>query len=380
MSRTPVIPAALLAALLGTGCASTKEHVEVLPFHLAVLRPSVTEISPPRGEEPPSDGEDLELRMSPSRLADDILHSLEQRFSEVTLLDEEAGAGPEAWVSASVRAGADLLLVTRLAYDPHVTTSTNEKFWPNLSLFVLGGPGCYFVNDRDYFAACRLSGTFHDVAALASGKATPDDRRSSVLEVESELSRASLDFLDRAGGRPLPYLTSLFVPAGLLVRRGGSVEASLAEEIARELTADLADKVADGAERLLRAEPVRGFYLELPVDVRVDGGSASLRGTVLVHRDVQPRMDAYEVRCGGNVVRGAFVAPLAGPAGSPDRGDLRYRLDVSVPVSAGQEDLELELVAGGREPEARTYTLRLPQPTDASPSLVLKDGEPGGRE
>jgi hypothetical protein len=363
LGRLPIV------ALLVAGCASTR-GTERLPFHVALTPPLLTQVS-----FAPADGEDdrLRLELDEARLGESMTRSLEERFARVTLLarpEGEAGGGgadaPAAdWVEASRRAGADHQLEVEVAYDPLMDTSTNSKFWPNMSLFVLGGPGCYFVNDRAYSGSCRMRGTFHDVGVLASGHASLDDGTSEVLEVEAYLDETSLDFIDRAGWNPWLYLKSLLIPAGLLAKRGTNVEASLSDEVTEALTRRFDTGLSEGADRLIRAEATRGFYLAQPVRIEVEGGIARLSATVVIRREARPRMDSYSVRYGDSVVTGTFDGIEPQAFGDPAWGTfLAYPLEVGVPVGSVRGDgaprLELSLVSGGREQDVRTYTLIVP--------------------
>lgn len=394
MKRSMPIVAAALAAALLPACSSVAVQAAddaPLPFHVALIpvRPETAELRPPEPPAPPPDPDGppdrrpppppLEIEVSPEMATRACAEALEERsFVRVTTLEYPAGLDGESfaaqltreeqdahWVDAARAAGADLVLRCGLRYDPRVASDTNGLFVPNLALFLLGGPFCYFLDDRDYDVRAELDGEFFDVAPsvrakeLAAGRPGQPpprlDRSEALLDPRLKSRRYPLDFVDRsAGASPVFWVTSLVVPAGLLCQRAGRVREEVTEALIAQLFADLAGEIATKNERLLAPEgrtpitldPEPGFRA-----VRRGDGEVEVEGVVVLHpRDGVDRLHAWSVQAGGEVARGRAPEPVA------DGDALRYRLAARVACAADAQHVTLTVTDATRFRNARTFS------------------------
>src|SRR5262249_29400321 len=211
------------------------------------------------------------------------------------------------------------VLECELSYAPTLQCHSNEKFWLNLPLFLLGGPACYFVDDVSYVGEAQLNGNLFDLSAIRGDHATLEDGRAQVLHVESRFQETTLDFLHRADGNVGAFAASVVVPAGFLSRENQSAGHKIALEIAAELSRGLARAVRGGSHEILVADRLAGFHLDPHYSLDLRNDVVRFQGEVVLRRAEEERMDTYSVHLGRNTVAGEFEG------GVPDRADSSRR-------------------------------------------------------
>jgi len=364
----------VLLALLATGCSSTGENrpLPQIPFHLAVV-PLEPLQAPVRGTE----GEHT-LVLDGGKLSAELARALSGSFSKVTLLERSAqpGAADDSlWVGAAHAAGADLLLACSMRYDAGFAGRRNAKFWPNFCLFLLGGPACYFVDDRTYSTDAELIGEFSDLGLVYRDLYELDSSRVRLVSVNADFDRVSMDFVDRAGDHVPSYLVSLFVPAGLLAKSNARVKHGLERKMISELCAEFARRVGGRRRDLVEAEDLVRFWFE-PADeqytvMRADADKVRIRGKVILRVDEEVhRMSAWRVWAGKQIESAqpweAFGEAVAGTRG--EVGLLEYPLDVTLQGVGSARTVCLELEDGHENRNTRRYTF-----------LIREQEEQGGR-
>lgn len=378
-----IAPTALL--LLGAflaGCTAERTRPQdPLPFHVALVpfpQDSVRVQAPAEGKENHS----LVLALDSGLVSKSVAANLDGTcFARATVLPYPDGVAPEEfeqwplaqrdayWVKTAENGGADLVLECELNYGQTLECHTNEKFWLNLPLFLLGGPACYFVDDVSYVGEARLNGNLFDLSAIRGDRATLEDGRAQILHVESRFQEASLDFLDRAGGNVGAFAASIVVPAGFLSRENPNAEHKLALAVANELSRGLARAVREGSHEVLVADRLAGFHLDPHYSLDLRDAKVRFQGEVVLRRAEQERMDSYSARLGRSTTSGEFGS------GIPDRKDssrraryLRFPLRVELPFDTTSDHLTLQLTAGGANPGVRTFTIPLPNDWGREPS------------
>jgi len=374
-------PLSILAALvLSASCASTDRASELsLPFHVALIPLQVDEAG-----ETEADG-DLTVHIDAERADSALLLRLDREcFAVATLLRVPSDVDPAdfaaleqkerdaLWVAAARAAGADLILEGRLTYEPRFTTSSNEKFWLNLPLFLLGGPFCYFIDDRSYRGRGNLRATLHDLPPLLAGRATLDDGRARILDVETTFRETELDFLDRVDGL-LPMTASLLVPAGLLQRAGPRVSERLAEQLLEELCDQAAADIRRSRGTVAKAERTESFYLDPAIDVLRDDEGPALHASVLLNPNEADRIELAFATLDA-VELSTSVGEAVPDAGAGNLRQQMLRLPVRVRLPPGAAGiLRLELLSSGRNPDRRSFSIDLaelgpppPEPSEAA--------------
>lgn len=377
-----------LGALL-PGCAGlARQETPPLPFHVALIpvRTAAVALRPPPPPLPPLDPEapPREPPPPPLRLTIDgplataaCAAALAQRcFVQVSALDYPEGVSAEQfaaertprqqeawWIEQALARQADLVLRCEMRYDEVVESETNGLFVPNLVLFALGGPFCYFLDDRDYDVRAEFDCEFFDVAALSGARGAAPiapqlDRRLALLDPRLKPRPCALDFVDRTAGASTSfYLASLLVPAGLLCQRAGQVREEVTAALVAQLCADLAEEIVAKRERLLAPATRAPFRLEPEVAFRArrtDAGQLEVAGEVLLSpRDGVDRLHAWSVAAGGALVR----APMPPPAVEGE--SLRYRLALQLPAptDAAARTVQVVVTDATRDRFARTFTV-----------------------
>lgn len=352
--------------MLATGCSSTGETrtLPQIPFHLAVV-PLEPLQAPVRGTE----GEHT-LQLDGRKLSAELARALSGSFARVTLLEPPPRSGPfddPPWVGAARAAGADILLDCDMRYDAGFVGRRNGKFWPNLFLFLLGGPACYFVNDRTYSTDAALIGEFSDLNLVYRDLYDLDSGRVRLISVNADFDRVSMDFVDRAGGHVPSYLVSLFVPAGLLAKSNTRVKHGLERKMIGELCDEFARRVGQRRRDLVEAEDLVSFWFE-PSDeqytvMRDDVDTVRIRGRVILRVDEEVRrMSGWRVRA-GREPENAEPWQAFGEAVSTTRripgGEftlLEYPLEATLAGLGSARTVCLELEDGHENRNTRRYT------------------------
>jgi len=354
LSRTFALT--VLAVLAACRSAETRPAGEPLPFHVALMPTDVKLPEPSTGEP------DMQLTLDPADVVQALARGLtEHGFARVTVLttDEEesaelerapASARDRHWQDRARALGADLLVRTTLSYEPAIETHTNDRFWLNLPLFFLGGPMCWFVDDRSYEVAARLQADFYDVSdvhdELPQWTLLP-------LPLYVEFERADLDFLRRADGLG-DYALSILVPAGLLARESDEVAAEVEEQFLASLGEQLVAKVQAQRPRFEQNQSLwsfrvhgRGARAERNAD-----GSVSLALPVQALDGRAPPF-RYEVCAGAALLEeGEFGAAEA---------DGQHWIRGSVPLDAGARYVSVRVE--DQRNRTRSYTLAVQERT-----------------
>jgi hypothetical protein len=313
---------------------------------------------------PASDSEGLpRLTLTEEDLTSAIVSALHQRgFADVRVLTYPADSSAfqtktdddqfEAWLDQARGARADLLLRVKLLYEPHIEGEINEKFWLNLPLFLLGGPFCYFIDDRTYSASARLEAQFYSATAPRNPSGRTDQRRAAVLALplQVEYTGSQLDFTDRAGRNVGAYALSLLVPAGLLTRNSEQVAEEVHDAALDELAALLLAKVATQQSEFNKNSRLASFLLDLERTTarRTSDGRVALSAAV---RGIgQARLKRYAIRAGSSaepLVEGDLTQ-----ASGPEH---QIESQFSLPATESLVQLEIE---DGRS-NRRSYTFRV---------------------
>src|SRR5688572_17796002 len=314
-SRTARLLALVLLPFTGA-CASSQRAPEgpLLPFHVALIPTEVHDTSKLTATPsepvyatplPDADGDDMRLDLSTAAMSRALRDELARAFVRTTLLELPPAPSPldgmgaaereEYWQERARAAGADLLVRTRLIFDPAIDGERNEKFWLNLPLFLLGGPMCYFVGDRSYEVSARLQAEVFDASV---GHAKLGDFALLTIPLYVESSEQDLRFLDRADGAG-DYAISLLVPAGLLARETSDIESEMEERLPRALGRELAAKVFSERAQFEQNLALGAFQLVAQAAELRSDGAGKLRVRVPVQRlagDVE--LHRYELRAG----------------------------------------------------------------------------------
>lgn len=364
MAPRRLLPLLLLASLPAlTGCASTPQaERDPLPFTVALI-PVRTRVTPPGVGEERGGRTGMELRLDAERVTGLLVEELDQRCFTRTLVLEGAapaeGTAPVveaslrdregAWLEQAERLGADLVVLASLSYDPVVHTSTNDRFWLNLPLFLLGGPMTWFVDDRSYHVDARLEMEVFDLNSFrgANREASLANKNFNVLREGRVLSEVSLDFIDRAGGNVGSYALSILVPSGFLVKESDTVLARLEEAVVTRLGLEVVRAIRERSEELHDSPIVAGFRVE---EVRVEDGA------VVGRVRLEPSPSAQGMR----MVRLSSTdgEPLVEEdlrEGREEDGRLVY--DVRVPIPAALDLSRVRVEFFDESEAARSYTL-----------------------
>jgi hypothetical protein len=349
-----------LLALVTAACVSDRSASDLLPFHVAVLPVTV---SASQLQEPSSGA--IQLTMHPDTVRASLVESLAERcFVEVSatgpaLAGERGDASLQPHIRDALTRGADLLLQCSVEYEPLVRTELNEKFWLTLPFFLFGGPFIYCVDDRSYTANVRIRASLHDLQPILAGRASLEDGRAECLYIETQVSETTLDFLDRAGDFSL-YLRSMLIPVGLLAKQGPKVERALGEHKAEDLARALAEELLTGTDSLSGSSRVAAFFLAKDLAVQATRGETTLQGRVLVRRGSPSRLSWCRAISGDTVTTVQFGSPRATPPGA------RYdEFDLELQLAASGRSVRLEIASGGRDPQVRSYTIRVPPSSES---------------
>jgi len=357
-TTTLVILTASFSALACRSAAPLPE--DPLPFHVA-LAPAETldsnlpiiearEASYATQEEPEAQQPTgkLQLRLDSERVTQGLAEALRRGFARVTVLappeDENFAQASESdrakyWQEQALTAGADLWVQPSVQYEPKIERETNEKFWLNLPLFLLGGPFCYFVGDNTYNARVKLNADFIDIS---SPRDDPLDNTVLRIPIQVEFEGTDLTFIDRADDAG-DYLLSIIVPAGFLSRSSDDVVDEVREEIIDEISA--------------------AFVREVHENDRFFSKSDRIADVELAHELAVVERAGQEIAVSLPVTASSYVLEV---------GDVQIRAEVPqereadgyqwirqhMAVGADQQYLRVRLLDARSEP--RAYTLRIP--------------------
>lgn len=351
-----------LCILTGCSATSTVERPH-LPFHVAIV--PVQPVAMPVTGAAAKERSALALDLDPVHVRDDLAAELRQRcFTRVSMLQlpqgvtaDEFQRWPDAqrehyWSESARAAGADLILHSELRAARGMKCETNSRCWFNIPLFLLGGPGCYFVDDCSYVGDARLDAWLSNVSDAAERGVG-----AALVSVQSRFDRADLDFLDRAGSRPFPYVVSLFVPATWLTRSGEHVEKRVASKAAGLLASGVAQAIRTESRRILVAQSVSSFYVDPASRLERAGETLHFSGAILLDRGETERIDHWRLETDSGTVEGECGpgTPDASASIGSDRW-LRFAVDARLRASRETGFGRLTVVSAGRNPVARSFT------------------------
>lgn len=355
-------------ALAACKTAAPLDQRPPLPFHVALAPVASADVR--TDLRAGSGGDATEMRIAPderlqSALTRAIAAALRERaFAQVTILppattdpDPAAVAKRDAELVRGAREhGADLLLCVDLAVQPILREEKNGVFWVNFPLFLIGGPFGWWIPDHTYTADAQVTGWFYDPRALGGGADEAALRASRELASASRRAeRMDLRFTERADDAG-DYLLSMVWPCGFLAVESDELEAELAARVVDQLAKGLARSVLEQSAELERGDAP--FALDLTRSgIASDGnGSHVLRGVVRLRptREIET-LGSWRVRVGDEPARSRSFA--ARPAA--EGGELLFAIEEPLGRLDGAASVRLEIEAGERAPEVRSYTFRI---------------------
>jgi hypothetical protein len=348
----------ILALATLASCASSGARLDQpLPFRVALMPVRTKEDPNLRAATPASFPEELpRLDLKEEDVTSAIVSALNGRgFTDVRTLTYPADSTEfatkttreqfEYWMDQAAKARADILLDVEVLYEANIEGGINEKFWLNLPLFLLGGPFCYFINDRTYDATARLQAQFYSTLA-------PRDRdRAAVFgfPLQVDYTGSQLDFTDRAGKNLGAYALSLVVPAGLLVRNNERIAEAVRSEALEQLADALVEQLASQQEQFKENVRLAQFSLDMESASarRTPDGKVALSAVV---RRGQNYLKRYEVRCDS-------VAEALDGGDLSESSDREQRIEGVFAVPASDNLIQLEIEDGNQR--RRSYTFRV---------------------
>ncbi|MFT4542531.1 MAG: hypothetical protein ACI835_004999 [Planctomycetota bacterium] len=345
---------AILTAVALASCSTTPAP-RPLPLHAAFLPLIVEEIpSDHQREEVPTVRLDLEA----GPIAAQLVNGLQGRgFTLVTnlelpegaLRDRSGSAGNQLWQLQAAALGADVLVRAKVFYEPAIDSSINEKFWLNLPLFLIGGPFCYFIDDRSYEGRARIQAEFFDLTDIH--EMLDEDARLLEFPILGEFSGADFDFFDRAGTSVSSYALSTLIPCGLLARNTTAVDSELESEVVNTIVNDLLSKISQ-----LRVEFLNNDLATFHIIERQTIVQRTEAGNVRVAFPIKLSSNSSGLR--NFILKVGETELMSGALNqSPDKSGLIWIRSEDLPVSQDEQHLRLRVVdaAGGR----RSYTFKI---------------------
>ncbi len=377
----------LALAALATACLSSgRADRDRVPLHVAVVPVAVTAVVPP----PPIEAAvasdtnddagaaeevaDVRVSIDDAEFTNELAIALERAgFSRATVLEPPSDLSPTEfggwdsnrrdayWIQQSEDIGADVVLHGELRFVPDATSHTNEKYWLNVPLFLIGGPLGFFVADRTYEVDARVTAHLHERNALTLDQRGLDGRQSEVMRLTTRFEGADLDLVDRAGADAKTLLLSLILPAGGLAKTGPRVDRRLSEHLTTDLADGLAEELYRGRANMIEADRIAAFYLDPSIAIEHTEAGLVVRGEAVVHRSEAERMHEFVIRIGDASVVGTFDEEREDPSESTQRNRLiRFPFEATLPAGSTSTELRIELLGGGRQLAVRTYTCRVP--------------------
>ncbi|MEM7164973.1 MAG: hypothetical protein AAF581_05875 [Planctomycetota bacterium] len=351
------------AALLLVGCSTTEQlQVDRLPFRVALMPISSPRVIETGGATLDGEATTAQLQLDASALVEKLQTELAQYcFVDVQVLDDTDVDGlgatfdPQTQMIRNAAAmDADLLVELDLRYQPTIWHSTNNSFWLNIPLFLLAGPGMYFLHDNSYAADVELTATFYDSPSVVSRETSLGDQVSRYLSAQNSFSGSALSFPDRIDSN-YEYLYSIICPTGFLAQDTATIGNRVAHDVIDDLARQLVASVQSRRQDLLRADHICPVSLD-PTEVtvvRAPDGTTTVTGTVSTPRDEQSGgLHMVRLRAADQVSLADIGSPLTGASGElvyPFTGTLR-------PDSA---HIRLEFEVGARDRLLRSFTFAI---------------------
>jgi len=366
---------ATLALLAPVSCAGLGGGAGgSLPFKVAVIPFEVAVTAAP--DDAKDDVYKFEPAFEPADFLSSIRDSLKARFADAVVLPWPAGVSieefrrlpqiqqDEHWIKACAEADADLVLECDVKVPRRAIYTRNEKFWLNLPVFLIGGPLCYFVKDTTFTpdGEARLGAVLHQVRPIRSGRATLANGFAEVARCDVRFDGVSFDFIDRA--QVGNYFASLVCPPGLLARGNDRVCQRFASEVSQGLASGLSHEIEASSSSILKTESLADFFLKPDVEAVASGQDVRVHGEVAIRSASGADMREYVIFYGNRRVIGALTDPEPDTLLSTGREQfLKLRFSETLPRQEQVDKVRIELVQGGRDQIARTFTVAV---TDAS--------------
>lgn len=364
--RTLLATLTLLAPVscagLGPGNGGT------LPFKVAVIPFEIAVTAAPDGAA--EDSTTFEPAFEPADFTQAIRDAMRARFAEAVVLPYPAGVPVEEfkrqpqqqqddyWMRTCAEVDADLVLECDVKVPKRACYSRNGKFWLNLPIFLIGGPLCYFVEDTTFTpeGEARLDAVLHQVRPIRSGRATLANGFAEVARCDVKFDGVTFDFIDRA--QVGNYFASLLCPPGLLARGNDRVCRRFAAEVSHGLASGLSREIDASSSSILKTESLADFFLKSGVEAVASGSELRVRGEVAIRSASAADMREYVIHYGGQSVTGELADPEPDPLLSTGREQfLKLRFSETLPLDPHVDRVRIELVQGGRDQIARTFTV-----------------------
>lgn len=369
-------------ALCAAACSSTRSRAPVqrLPFHVSVL-PIELETAAGAGG---AVGIDLDRELLREALARELAGDCFVRVSTPRLptsadaasLPEGLIGAPASWDRAQLQSywlhdaagrSADLLASVSLVYDPALRSSTNGRFWFELPLFLLGGPFCYFVDDRTYELEAVLRMRLYDTQLLADGLGGAEGEGALLADVSAPYDGTSLNFIERAGSGPSDWALSFLMPSGLLAKNTPEVRAAVARDLLSSLMLDFEERLQQQRGELLQPGAVN-FFIG-PEDLAATRGPAGrieVRGVVRFRPDARVEsLKGFRLSAGDASANHRFGEPRL-ERGGPDSRTFVYEVSAAVTPSSSVDSVQVQVFHGGGDSRSRSFTLALDSPALAA--------------
>ena len=372
----------LLAAASGACASAPSSSSSPILFHLALMPVEVA----PREVDPGAGDADVPISITSELITGEFARELSHSgFERVTTLsmprDPEPTllqglglpADPSTWnrsqrlswfAAESERIDADLLLSCEATFDAIVDNRSNSVTIPNYFIFFFLGPLCYISNDNSYDVRSSAKLDFYDVRVLretlaeasASELSTEDLSRARLDNKFAAYDTVSLDFIDRASGKPYLYAVSILVPTPLLAKQTKEVSRIVSEETALGLAERASAIIASESDSLVRPS-LADFYIEQDhVKVWRDAqGQVRVEGSFMnSERSTAERLTQVTLKLGASSLTVALDKrePLAGG------GQVRYPFQATLPQSPTASDLQFIVERGGATLRTKQYTRR----------------------
>jgi hypothetical protein len=367
----------ILLALLLPACISQEAEPNArLPFHVAVIPVESKALNglPAAGEEVAD--VDLQIQLDSTVVSQQIVTQLEEQcFAKVSLLNppgnhtlntfarQPAADQMAHWRSQAEQVEADLVLQLVLRYEPRIPNEINGfMFFLNFLTFSLGGPFCWWTDDRSYDLGATLTARLYDLN-------TPTDplhsfpRGAQLAEFDSLAPSLDLDFVDRAGGSWVYYGVSFLIPSGLLASESDGTREQLELEASEGLASDLVTRLWDREQEIIVASRMTNFFLD-PAEwqvVRASPEEVLLKGDIILKKDASvDGLDSFAVNTSSTspwVEEGFAEGTRDDQLSTETEEYYRFHLARVIPMQPGAQTVQFRVRDAGRNSKSRTYTI-----------------------
>ncbi|MFT4538298.1 MAG: hypothetical protein ACI841_001992 [Planctomycetota bacterium] len=357
----------ILTLIASVSCQSSqKVSSEPLPFRVALIPVATGKMLPGEVNEDYTQTE-FKLALNSERISKLLNESLDKRaFTSSILLDIPAtrdasfSTGKDkginrALVQAAIDAGADLILRPVLRYDPTIYTATNDRFWPNVLLFLMGGPMTWTLNDRSYYLDAQLDTEVYDLGPFRNNPDTTElgNLNFRIADGRGKLNEVALDFIDRADGNIGSYALSMLIPSGFLSKETEAVKARLEVEAVERLSEEIVQSIHENRDVIIRAENIASWYMP-----EVNRKAGRLSGYIMLETGADvDRMQSVAVYDGQNRTPIDIDTLEAGGTVMSSGKYPQLRYEFSLPIPAEYRGKDLRVVATDSAQRSRGQTV-----------------------